>query len=225
MNIKAFIAEFVGTFTLVFIGVGAIAADYITGGASGLTGVAIAHGLAIATMVAATGAISGAHLNPAVTIGFLTVGKIKLNNAVGYIIAQCLAAIAAVLILKICVPVEVLFEVNYGTPSVSDAPEITTSMALLTEIILTFILMFVIYGSAVDKRAHKMGGLFIGLAVTMDIMMGGPISGAALNPARHLGPALLGGGMQNTWIYWAGPIIGAVLAAQIYKAVLEEKSA
>ena len=225
MNIKAFIAEFVGTFTLVFIGVGAIAADYITGGASGLTGVALAHGLAIATMVAATGAISGGHLNPAVTIGFLTVGKIKLINAVGYIIAQCLAGIVAVLLLKICVPAEVLFDVNYGTPSVSDAPEITISMALVTEIILTFILMFVIYGSAVDKRAHKMGGLFIGLAVTLDIMMGGPISGAAMNPARHLGPALLGGGMQNTWIYWAGPIIGAVLAAQVYKGVLEEKSA
>ena len=225
MNIKALIAEFVGTFTLVFIGVGAIAADYSTGGASGLTGVALAHGLAIATMCAATGAISGAHLNPAVTIGFLTVGKIKLNNAVGYIIAQCLAAIAAVLLLKICVPAEVLFDVNFGTPAVSDAPEITISMALLTESILTFILMFVIYGSAVDKRAHKMGGLFIGLAVTLDIMMGGPISGAAMNPARHLGPALLGGGMQNTWIYWAGPIIGAVLAAQVYKNVLEEKSA
>ncbi len=225
MNTKALLAEFVGTFTLVFIGVGAIAADYVTGGASGLTGVALAHGLAIATMVAATGAISGGHLNPAVTIGFLTVGKINLNNAIGYIISQCLAALAAILLLKICLPAEVLFDINFGTPAVSDAPEITTSMALVTEIILTFILMFVVYGSAVDRRAHKMGGLFIGLAVTLGIMMGGPVSGAAMNPARHLGPALLGGGMQDAWIYWAGPIIGAIMAAQVYKNVLEEKAA
>jgi len=224
MNTKAFVAEFVGTFTLVFVGVGSIAADYITGGAAGLTGVALAHGLAIATMVAAIGAISGGHLNPAVTIGFLTVGKIKANNAIGYIVSQCLAAIVAVALLKLCLPKEVLWDVNFGTPSVSDAPEITTTMALVTEIILTFILMFVIYGSAVDRRAPKMGGLFIGLAVTLDIMMGGPISGAAMNPARHLGPALLGGGMQDTWIYWLGPVLGAVLAALLYKHVLEEKA-
>ena len=224
MNTKAFVAEFVGTFTLVFIGVGAIAADYTTGGAAGLTGVALAHGLAIATMVAATGAISGGHLNPAVTIGFLTVGKIKFPNAVGYVVAQCLAAITAVALLKRCVPPEVLLDINFGTPAVSDAPEITTSMALFTEIILTFILMFVIYGSAVDRRAPKMGGLFIGLAVTLDIMMGGPISGAAMNPARHLGPALLGGGMQDAWIYWVGPIVGSIIAAITYRHVLEEKA-
>ncbi len=223
MNAKAFVAEFVGTFTLVFIGVGAIAADYITGGAAGLTGVALAHGLAIATMVAAIGAVSGGHLNPAVTIGFLAVGKINPQNAFGYIISQCLAAIIAVALLKLCLPNEVLWDVNFGTPAVSDAPEITTSMALITEIILTFILMFVIYGSAVDRRAPKMGGLFIGLAVTLGILMGGPISGAAMNPARHLGPALLGGGMQDTWIYWVGPVSGAVLAGLLYKHLLEEK--
>ncbi|MGH8015143.1 MAG: MIP/aquaporin family protein, partial [Candidatus Zixiibacteriota bacterium] len=198
--------------------------DYITGGSAGIVGIALAHGLAIATMVAATAAISGGHLNPAITIGLFTAGKIKLPNAVGYIVSQCVAAVVAILLLRICLPAEVLFDVNYGTPTVSDAPDITITMALVTEIILTFILMFVIYGSAVDKRAPKMGGLFIGLAVTLDILMGGPISGAAMNPARHLGPALLGGGLQNTWLYWLGPIIGAVLAAQVYKNLLEEKA-
>lgn len=224
MNMKALVAEFIGTFTLVFVGVGAIAADYITGGAAGLTGVALAHGLAIATMVAAIGAISGGHLNPAVTIGFLVVGKINPQNAFGYVISQCLAAIVAVALLKMCLPNEVLWDINFGTPAVSDAPETTTSMALITEVILTFILMFVIYGSAVDRRAQKMGGLFIGLAVTLGILMGGPISGAAMNPARHLGPALLGGGTQDLWIYWVGPVLGAVLAAVLYKYLLEEKS-
>ena len=225
MNIKALIAEFVATFTLVFIGVGAIAADYMTGGAAGLTGIALAHGLAIATMVAATAAISGGHINPAITIGLFTAKKIDLTNAVGYIVSQCLGAIVAVALLKLCLPADVLFDVGYGTPAVSDAPDVTVTMALITEIILTFILMFVIYGAAVDRRATKLGALYIGLAVTLDIFMGGPISGAAMNPARHLGPALLGGGMQNTWIYWVGPIIGAVLAAQVYKNFLEEKAA
>jgi aquaporin Z len=151
------------------------------------------------------------------------VKKINLPIALGYILAQCLAAIIAVALLRLCFPPEVLLDINYGTPAVSDAPEITTNMALTTEIILTFILMFVIYGSAVDRRAPKMGGLFIGLAVTLDIMMGGPISGAAMNPARHLGPALLGGGMQDAWIYWVGPVLGSVMAALIYKHLLEEK--
>lgn len=224
MNTKAFLAEFVGTFTLVFIGVGAIAADYATGGAAGLTGIALAHGLAIATMVAAVGAISGGHFNPAVTIGLFTVKKINLPNALGYILSQCLAAIVAIALLRMCLPPEVLLDINYGTPAVSDAPEITTSMALVTEIILTFILMFVIYGSAVDRRATKMGALFIGLAVTLDIMMGGPISGAAMNPARHLGPALLGGGMQDVWLYWVGPVLGSVIAALTYRHLLEEKA-
>jgi aquaporin Z len=107
-----------------------------------------------------------------------------------------------------------------GTPALGGG--ITANMALITEIILTFFLVFVIYGTAVDSRAPKMGGLFIGLAVVLDIFMGAPISGAAMNPARHLGPALLGGGLQNTWIYWAGPIVGSVLAAQIYKTQLEK---
>ena len=96
-------------------------------------------------------------------------------------------------------------------------------MALVTEIVLTFFLMFVIYGTAIDRRAPKVGALFIGLTVVLDILMGGPISGAAMNPARHLGPALLGGGTQNMWIYWVGPIVGALLASFLYHHMLEEK--
>jgi aquaporin Z len=224
MNFKALVAEFVGTFTLVFIGVGAIAADYTTGGAVGLTGVALAHGLAIAVMISAVVAISGGHLNPAVTIGLLSAGKIDLKSALGYVISQCLAAIVAIAVIKLCVPADVLWDIQYGVPAVSDSPDVTAMTALVTEIVLSFFLIFVVYGTVVDRRAPKMGGLFIGLAVAMGIMMGGPISGAAMNPARHLGPALLGGGMQNTWLYWAGPIIGAILAAQVYKYVLEEKA-
>ncbi len=225
MNFKALTAEFVGTFTLIFIGVGAIAADYTTAGAVGPTGVALAHGLAIAVMISAVAAISGGHLNPAVTIGLLSAGKIDIKNAFGYVISQCLAGIVAMAVIKLCVPADVLWDTQYGIPAVSDAPEITATMALVTEIVLTFFLVFVVYGTAVDKRAPKMGGLFIGLAVAMGVIVGGPISGAAMNPARHLGPALLGGGMQNAWIYWAGPVLGGILAAQVHKLVLEEKGA
>jgi aquaporin Z len=220
MKINALIAEFIGTFTLIFIGVGAIAADNISGGANGLVGIALAHGLAIAVMVSATAAVSGGHLNPAVTIGLFTAQKIDALNAVGYVIAQCLGALTAAFLVKLCIPLEVLNAVGMGTPSVGAG--ITTTMALLTEIILTFFLVFVVYGTAVDRRAPQVGGLFIGLTVGLDIMMGGPISGAAMNPARHLGPALLGGGLDNLWIYWVGPIVGSILAASCYKTFLEK---
>lgn len=219
MNQKALIAEFIGTFTLVFIGVGAIAGNYINGGQTGLVGIALAHGLAIAVMVSATAAVSGGHLNPAVTIGLFAAKKIDAVNAVGYVLAQCLGAIVAAGLVKLCVPAMALAAVGMGTPAVGAG--ISVSNAFFTEIILTFFLVFVVYGSAVDKRAPKVGGLFIGLTVALDILMGGPISGAAMNPARHLGPALLGGGLQNIWLYWLGPVIGSVLAAVCYKRYLE----
>lgn len=221
MNKKALIAEFIGTFALIFVGVGSIASNFLSGGQSGLVGIALAHGLTIAVMASATAAISGGHLNPAVTIGLFTAGKIDIRNSVGYIVSQCLGAIAAAWALKQCIPAAALDAVSMGTPALG--LNISTSMGLITEIILTFFLVFVIYGTAVDKRAPQVGALFIGLAVTLDIFIGGPITGAAMNPARHLGPALLGGGLQNLWLYWVGPIIGGILAAQVYKNCLEEK--
>ncbi len=217
--IKALVAEFIGTLTLIFIGVGAIAGNHLNGGATGLTGIAIAHGLAIAVMVTATAATSGGHLNPAVTAGLWAAKKINNENAIGYIIAQCLGGIAGAILAKICIPAAALAAVGMGTPSIGKA--ISPGMALITETILTFFLVFSVYGTAVDRRAPKMGGLFIGLTVTLDILMGGPISGAAMNPARHLGPALLGGGMEYIWLYWLGPISGGILAGLVYKNYLE----
>ena len=220
MNKKALIAEFIGTFTLIFIGVGSIVADSLTGGKLGLTGIALAHGLAIAVMVSATAAVSGGHLNPAVTIGLWTARKIDNANAIGYVIAQCLGGIFAAFLIKCCVPAETLTAVNMGTPALGQG--ISAQMGLVTEIVLTFFLVFVVYGTAVDSRAPKCGGLFIGLTIVLDIMMGGPICGGAMNPARYLGPALMGGGLHNAWIYFVGPIVGGVLAAQIYKTQLEK---
>jgi len=220
MHKKTFIAEFIGTFALIFVGVGAIAGDYLNGGQTGIVGIALAHGLTIAVMASATAAISGGHLNPAVTIGLLCAGKINLTSSVNYIVAQCLGAIAAAALLKTCFPAAALAAVNMGTPAL--AAGVSVPMGLITEIILTFFLVFVIYGTAVDKRAPQVGALFIGLTVTLDIFVGGPITGAAMNPARYLGPALMGGGLENLWLYWAGPVIGGILAATCYKTCLEQ---
>jgi len=219
MNAKAWFAEFIGTFTLIFAGVGSIAADHLTNGAVGLTGIALAHGLAIAVMVSATAAISGGHLNPAVTFGALTAGAIDVKNAIGYILAQCLGGLIASYAVLLCVPSEALHAANFGTPAL--ARDVGVSQGLLTEIILTFFLMFVVYGTAMDKRAPKTGGLFIGLTITLGVLVGGPITGAAMNPARHFGPALASGMTEHFWLYWVGPITGAVIAAAAYRNILE----
>ncbi|MDO8302385.1 MAG: MIP family channel protein, partial [Sedimentisphaerales bacterium] len=221
MNKKALIAEFIGTFALIFIGVGAIAADFATNGKSGLTGIALAHGLTIAVMVSATAAISGGHLNPAVTLGLFAAKKIDLKNSIGYIIAQCAGAVAAAFTAGLCIPHDTLRAVAMGIPA--RGVGVSEGAAVLTELVLTFFLVFVVLGTAVDKRAPKVGGLFIGLTVTLDILMGGPITGGAMNPARHLGPAVVGGWFKDTWIYWVGPMAGGVLAGLVYKNFLEDK--
>lgn len=212
---KALICEFIGTFALIFVGVGAIAAD------AGLVGIALAHGLVIAVMASATGAISGGHLNPAVTIAMLATGRIKLGKAAGYIVAQCVGAAKAAWLLTLLIPVDTLVAVNLGTTAPGTG--VTPMMAFGIEAILTFFLVFVIFGTAVDPRAPKMGALFIGLTIVLDILIGGPFTGGAMNPARHLGPALLSGGLGNSWIYWLGPILGGTVAGILYDRVLLDR--
>jgi aquaporin TIP len=221
MNTKSLVAEFIGTFTLIFIGVGAIASDVMTGHMLGLTGIAIAYGLAFGVMVSATAAVSGGHLNPAVTFGAMVAKKISLPNGLAYIVAQCLGGIAAAYVIKLAMPEQVLVVTGYGIPIMTKGA--TVVEALSTEIVLTFFLVFVFFGTVIDKRAPKVGGLFVGLAVAMGVMMGAAISGAAMNPARFMGPAVAGGAFENTWLYWVGPLVGGGLAALIYKYVLEEK--
>ncbi len=220
MNFKALIAEFIGTFALIFIGVGAIGINSMPGSEIGLLGIALAHGLTIAVMASATAAISGGHLNPAVTIGLLVAKQISAVNAAGYVVAQCLGAIFGALFIKMILPSAVLTAVGMGTPAIGAG--FNFQSALLAEIILTFFLVFVVYGTGVYHGAPKVGGLFIGLTVALDILVGGPISGGAMNPARYLGPALLGGGLSQIALYWIGPVLGGVLAASVYRYVLEK---
>ena len=221
MRYRAWIAEAVGTFALTFVGVGAIAANALDKGGAGLAGVALAHGLTIAAMASATAGISGGHINPAVTIGAFVARKIDPLNAAAYVVAQCAGSLLAALLLKAILPGALLAQVGFGTPVPGNG--VGDSQALLLEAVLTFFLMFVIYGTALDGRAPRVGALFIGLTVTLDILIGGPFTGAAMNPARFLGPALAGAvGLQYTWIYWLGPAAGAIAAALLWSRLLEQ---
>ena len=202
-------AEFVGTFTLIFIGAGSI----IVG--SGIVGVAIAHGLAIAIMVSALGAVSGAVFNPALTIGLWATRRLPTVDTVGYVIAQLLGGIAGAAMLEFTFPAT-LREVADGVPDIAG---VTFLQAVAIEAVLTFFLMTAVFGTAVDRRAPKLGGLAIGLVLTMDILAAGRLTGAAMNPARAFGPELVTGHWANMAVYWVGPIIGAVLAALVYHYV------
>ena len=213
---KQCVAEFVGTFALIFVGIGAIANNTPTAGL-GLLGVAFAQGLAIAVMVSATGAISGGQLNPAVTFGLFVGGHMDVKKTVAYWISQLAGGTAAALL---CVALLGMKAVSGGTPDIGlnagGAPVVTTAQAITIEAVLTFFLVFVVYGSAVDMRAPKVGGLAIGLPVALDIMFGGPLTGAAMNPARTFGPALACSHWNNHIVYWIGPLIGGALAGVIY---------
>jgi len=211
-------AEFIGTFALIFVGVGAIYHN------AGLLAVALAHGLTIAVMVSATGGISGGHLNPAVTFGLLVGGKVDFRTTIAYWISQLAGASAAGFILLFLFTNQVDPQkggslaqtiIASGTPNLA-AKGVSAFDGVLIEAVLTFFLVFVVYGTAVDARAPKIGGLAIGLTVTLDILFGGPFTGAAMNPARTFGPALASGHWANQWIYWIGPLLGAALAGVVY---------
>lgn len=223
------LAEFIGTFALIFVGAGSIVAAVAAGGGAGGAGlvtIAIAHGLAIATMVSAVGHVSGAHFNPAVTVGALLCRKISLRDGAVYLAGQLAGAAAAGGVLRLAVPESLWREVSLGTPLVSDG--VSMAQGVLIEAVLTFFLVWVVFATAVDPAGAfgKVAGLAIGLVVLMDIMMGGPFTGAALNPARSFGPALAGGYWSNAWVYWVGPLAGGAAAATLYEfAILRGRKA
>ncbi len=212
------LAEFVGTFVFVFIGAGSIVTNTFLHGTVGLIGIALAHGLALSIVISALGATSGGHINPAVTIGFLITRRIIRLLGILYIMAQLAGATLAGLLLRTIFPDAVWQAAQLGTPGL--APEISPGTGILVEAILTFFLLLAVFGTAVDERAPKIGGFGIGLTVLVDILMGGPLTGAAMNPARTFGPALAGGFWNNNFVYWIGPIIGAVIAVLFYEYVI-----
>jgi MIP family channel proteins len=217
---KAFVAELVATFTLTFIGAGAIISNNM-GGDFGILGIAIAHGLALALMVSATMGVSGGHVNPAVTFGFIVSGRIKPLTGLIYIVAQVIGAIVAAYLLRAIFPSSAYDSVHLGATTLSDG--IGQGIGLLVEIILTFFLVFAVFGTAVDERGPKVGGFGIGLVLTMDILAGGTLTGASMNPARSFGPVLASGYWVGHWIYWVGPLVGGGLAALLYNSFLIKK--
>ena len=210
---RHFVAEFIGTFALVFVGGAAIMIAKDTNSPAGLLGIAFAHGLILAVMVSALMRISG-HFNPAVTIGFVVTRRIDVTMAGVYIVAQILGAILAAYVLKWTFPFT-LFEATRGGGQ-SVALQVTGSQAFLLEFIGTFFLVLVVFGTAVDPKAPRIGGLAIGFTLAADILAIGPLTGSSVNPARSFGPAVASGIFEAQIIYWAAPIAGGIVAALLY---------
>jgi aquaporin Z len=214
---KAAVAEFLATFALIFIGAGSAIMAGTSG--SGLVGVALAHGLVLAVMVSVTAHISGGHVNPAVTIGIWVAGKINALRATVYVMAQLLGAVFGGLLLRAVVPEALWRAASLGTPLL--APDIGAGKGIVIEAVLTFFLVFAVFGTAVDDRGPlaKTAGLTIGLVLAFDILAAAPLTGASVNPARAFGPGLASGIWTDWWVYWVGPIAGAVIASVLYWGV------
>lgn len=213
-------AEFVGTLFFVFLAAGSVVSAAYLGIPPVLTipFVAIGIGLALALAVSATMGVSGGHLNPAVTVGLFVANKIKGKEAILYIIAQVLGAMIGAALLFVLFPVSVGNAVYWGTTTLGNG--VTILQGIAVEAILTFFLVLAVFGTAVDERAPKIGGFGIGLTVMLDILVGGAISGGAMNPARALGPAIVSMHFAAWYVYWIGPIIGGIVAALVYKELI-----
>ena len=215
------VAEFIGTFALIFFGAGAVCVDFHlrSSGGLGLLAIALAHGLAFAIMVSALGHISGGHFNPAITIGFWVTKRLSTVDSLSYWGAQLLGAGAAAFLLKAVIPEDIAANVFLGTPELMrDFPR-WCGMAL--EAVTTFFLVLVVFATAVDSRGtfRAIAGFGIGLTITSGTMVAGPFTGAALNPARAFGPALVSGHWLNWGIYWVGPLAGGFVAGLLYDTV------
>ena len=214
------VAEFIGTFAFVFIGAGAAAIIGDGRGLAGIGAVALAHGLTIMVFAFAYGDVSGGHFNPAVTIGVLAARAMRLVDAIGYIVAQIAGGIAGALVLR-----GVLggTATGLGTPKLAQALHLGTAVVTITpeagfliEAVLAFFLVTVVLNTAVSSRSTVFAPLAIGMTVSLNILMGGALTGAPFNPARALGPMVATGNFHDTWLYVAAPIVGGIIAALVH---------
>ena len=219
-------AEFLGTFALVFFGAGAACVDWYphASNALGLLGVALAFGLTQAIMVCALGHISGGHFNPAITIGFWVTKRLNTLDTVAYWLAQLVGSIAAAFLLKAVIPEDTWHAVALGTPMF--AHDFTRLNGMILEGITTFFLVLTVFATAVDDRSsatRPVAGFAIGISIVLGILVAGPFTGGALNPARAFGPALAATHWQNQGIYWVGPLAGGFLAGFLYDSLFLKK--
>ena len=214
------LAEFIGTFAFVFIGAGAAAVVGDGAGLSGITAVAFAHGLTIMVFAFAYGSISGGHMNPAVTVGVLAAGAMGVGEAIGYIVSQFIGGIAGALFLSAVLGGA---QTGLGTPALAHnlalgglSLTITPAAGFMIEALLAFFLVTVVLSTAVAGRAGNLAPLAIGMTLTLNIMMGGALTGAAFNPARAFGPMVATGNYSDAWLYLTAPIVGAIIAAVVH---------
>ena len=212
-------AEAIGTFGLVFIGAAVVV---VNGGfpnsGIGLLGIALAHAVVLSVMITATMTISGGHLNPAVTVGLLVTRRIDPVSAAAYIVTQLVAAVIAAFLVKLLLPLHAVQASMLGVPVI--ASSVSLGQAIGIELVLTFFLVSAVFGTAVSPDAPRVGGFGIGLVLLFDILVGGPLTGAAMNPARAFGPAIVAGAWVGHLVYWIGPIAGGLLAAILWEKVL-----
>ena len=221
MNLKSLrplVAEFVATALFVFIGAGSVVMNAATSNSLGALGVSLAHGVGLAVVVSATMGISGGHLNPAVTAGLWVAGRIGARAAGTYVVAQLLGALAGALCVRLLLPPGAGELAGYGAPALGAA--VTLLKGVWIEALLTFFLVSVVFGTAVSREAPAVGGFAIGLTVFVCTLVAAPLTGAALNPARAFGPAIVAGDLHGQIAYWAGPLLGAVAAGLLWKLVL-----
>ncbi len=221
-NFRRYVAEAVGTFALVFIGAGAVCTDYYLRSAGGegigLLGISLAFGFVVASMVYATGYISGGHINPAVTVSMWVTKRMDTNLAVFYIVSQLVGAAAAGFALR-CIYPDAVAGVHLGTTAIAQG--VPMARGILMEFAITFLLVLTVFTTAVDNRASKaFAGLAIGLAIFFGVLIGGPVTGGSMNPARTFGPAIASGFFVNHFVYWVGPILGGIAGSLFYERLL-----
>ena len=216
-------AELFGTMIFVLLAAGSVvSATYLNlPPILALPFVAVATGLALGLGISATMGISGGHLNPAVTIAVLAIGKIKPYDALFYIIAQLVGASIGAFLLFVFFPQALGASVYWGTPGLSSSVGVVQAIAI--EAILTFMLVFMVFGTVIDERAPKIAGFGVGLVVMLDALVGGSLTGAAMNPARWFGPALVSLQFADWYVYLIGPVLGGIIAAIVYTKLISGK--
>jgi aquaporin Z len=220
--VRPLAAEMIGTFLFVFLGAGSVVINAATGGSLGGLGIALAHGVGMAIIVSATMNISGGHINPAVTFGIWIAEKIDGKSAAAYVAAQLVGALLGALLVHAMLPAGAVHAALGGTPQLG--PSVTLMQGIWIEAVLTFFLVSAVFGTAVSPDAPKIGGFGIGLAIMVDALVGGSLTGAMMNPARALGPAIVAHEMHGQAVYWVGPLLGAAVAALLWRWVLLPKT-